>query len=191
MNGRINFNFDEQRYSLDGGRPGMDEKILVETLNCMAKKSLNPLVKKPIDAAGYAMFSSENATILNTIHEQLAIPMLSDVIDYTGTINVPVVFEDIECEVEIRKSELDQYVLIQVKNKDYLFGNYAIGFDGEFLIADVVDDTSEEDMKSEEFIDYYIDERDDEFAMFVIVQALDGIKKQMLKKLKEYQKKAC
>ena len=191
MNGRIDLNFDEQRYSLDGGKPGIDEKILVETLNCMAKKSLNPLVKKPIDAAGYAMYFSENAAILNAIHEQLAIPMLSDIIDYTGPINVPVVFEGIECEVEIRKSELDQYVLVQVKNKDYLFGNCAVGFNGEFLIADIVDDTSEEEMKSKEFIDYYIDGRDDEFALFVIVQAMDKIKKQILEKLKEYQKKAC
>lgn len=185
---KINLNFDGKRYSLGGGKSGLDEKIVVETLNCMAKKSLNQLVKEPIDAVGYAMVLTENATILNSIHEQLDIPMLSDVIDYTGTISVPVVFEDIECEVEMRKAECKPYVLIEVKNKDYLFGNYAVGFNGEFLLGDVVDDVSEEDIDSEEFLEYYIDERDDEFSLFVIVKAMDKIKKQILEKLKNYQK---
>lgn len=186
----ITLNFDGERYSLNGEKPEMEEKILMEILNCMATKSLNSAVEEPEDAVAYATYTLTHASILSAIQEQLAIPLLSDAIDYTGPINVPVVFEGVKCEVDIRKSEFDSYVLIQVKNKDHLFGNYAVGVNGEFLIGDVLDVISmgKADADGDKFIEYYIGERDDEFAMFAIVQAMDEIKRQMLKKLKEYQK---
>lgn len=192
MEHNITLNFDGKRYSLEGEKPEMEEKILMETLNCMATKSLNSAVEEPEDAVAYATHALTHASILSAIQEQLTIPLLSDIIDYTGKINVPVVFEGVKCEVEMKKAELEPYVLIQVKNKDHLFGNYAVGFNGEFLMGDVLDVLAMEgDEDEDEFIEYYIAERDDEFALFAIVQAMDEIQRQLIRKLKDYQKKAC
>lgn len=186
----INLKLNGDKYVVVGPSPEIEAEILAETMNCMSKKSLNSAVNDIKDASGYALSSMENRTILNAIHQQLSIPLLSDAIDYTGTISAQATVDDVKCEVELRKSEFEPYVIVQVKNKDHLFGSYAIGVDGEFLMGDVLEiiKINEEDINKKEFLEYYASKRDDEFSLFAIVQAMDEIKKQILEKLKEYQK---
>lgn len=142
----------------------------------------------PEEIEDFVNGSIAHSVVLEAIQGLLSIPMLRVAIDIVGPVSAKTKVDGKKCTVEIKNSKIEGYVITKIHDDKHLYGVYGTGMDGEFMIGDVFDDESVEErtkMTEEEVYEKYIEERDDEFAMFAIHQVIDELKNIIIERLEE------